>query len=110
MKFGDKIATQAWTQGEPTESKYWFPCVDNPQLKYPRQVSIVIPAEFIAISNGELNLIDQYNEGKLKKYVWEANLCVVATNFDPVLDTYQRNHLKAFLWIHLELKWVEIRH
>ena len=32
VRFGEEHATQAWTQGEPTESKYWFPCLDHPQL------------------------------------------------------------------------------
>ena len=45
---------QAWTQGEPIESRYWFPCLDDPQIKYPREIQISVPDEsFVAISNGK---------------------------------------------------------
>ena len=46
---------QAWTQGEALESKYWFPCVDDPQVKFPREIQVIVPEnDFIVISNGEL--------------------------------------------------------
>ena len=90
VRFGEEHATQAWTQGEPTESKYWFPCLDHPQLKYPREISVIVPSNFIMISNGELNLIDQkLVDGKSKKkYVWEESnpnpaylTCIVIGSF-----------------------------
>ena len=64
---------QAWTQGEPTESKYWFPCLDHPQLKYPREISVIVPEDFIVISNGELNVVEREEIQGTKniKYVWE---------------------------------------
>lgn len=73
VKSHDGTSKQAWTQGEPTESKYWFPCLDHPQLKYPHEISVIVPEEFIVISNGALNTIDQTEvQGKKKiKYVWE---------------------------------------
>ena len=89
VKFGAEHATQAWTQGEPTESKYWFPCLDHPQLKYPREISVIVPNDFIVISNGELNLIESLIAGKSKKkYVWEEShpnpaylTCIVIGSF-----------------------------
>jgi len=90
VRFGEEHATQAWTQGEPTESKYWFPCLDHPQLKYPREISVIVPSNFIIISNGELNLIDQnmVNEKSKKRYVWEESnpnpaylTCIVIGDF-----------------------------
>src|ERR671928_2172535 len=45
---------QAWTQGETVESKYWFPCIDHPMVKFESQVSVAVPMNFIAISNGIL--------------------------------------------------------
>jgi aminopeptidase N len=90
VRFGEEHATQAWTQGQPTESKYWFPCLDHPQLKYPREISVIVPSNFIIISNGELNLIDQnlVNGKSKKRYVWEESnpnpaylTCIVIGNF-----------------------------
>ncbi len=60
---------QAWTQGEASESKYWFTCFDHPEMKFPREISVIVPENFVVISNGDLDL-DSEIKGK-KKYVWE---------------------------------------
>jgi aminopeptidase N len=47
---------QAWTQGQVLESKYWFPCLDDPQVKFPREIHVTVPTDdFIVLSNGELS-------------------------------------------------------
>ena len=70
----DGRAFQAWTQGETTASKKWFPCIDHPQVKYPRQLSVIVPDNYTTISNGERNVIEQEVLGeKKKKFVWEEN-------------------------------------
>ena len=43
---------QAWTQGQANESRYWFPCLDDPQVKFPREIHVTVPEEYIVISNG----------------------------------------------------------
>jgi aminopeptidase N len=45
---------QAWTQGQTVESRYWFPCLDDPQVKFPREIHIMVPQDHIVISNGDL--------------------------------------------------------
>jgi len=45
---------QAWTQGEATESKYWFPCFDHPDMKFTSELIAEVPNDFVAISNGKL--------------------------------------------------------
>lgn len=45
---------QAWTQGQTIESKYWFPCLDHPLVKFESEISVIVPLKFIAISNGKL--------------------------------------------------------
>jgi aminopeptidase N len=74
VEHGDQLVTQAWTQGEAIESKNWFPCIDHPQIKFPRELSVIVPDNLIVISNGEKDLLDQEVkiEGK-KKYVWEES-------------------------------------
>nr|MBA3286366.1 M1 family metallopeptidase [Nitrosopumilus sp.] len=37
------------------ESRYWFPCLDLPLVKFSLEVEIVVPDGFIAISNGILS-------------------------------------------------------
>jgi aminopeptidase N len=71
----EKGTLQAWTQGETTASKKWFPCLDHPQAKFPRQISVTVPSRFIAISNGERNILDMESNGEGKrKFVWEESM------------------------------------
>jgi aminopeptidase N len=59
---------QAWTQGEATESKYWFPCFDHPDMKFTSEMIVDVPSEFVVISNGELVNV---TKGKSVKYHWK---------------------------------------
>src|ERR671923_294860 len=43
---------EAWTQGETTEAKYWFPCIDHPRVKFSREISVLVPMGFTAVSEG----------------------------------------------------------
>jgi aminopeptidase N len=45
---------QAWTQGQDEDAKYWFPCFDHPSEKASSEVLVRVPAQFQALSNGEL--------------------------------------------------------
>ena len=63
---------EAWTQGETTEAKCWFPCIDHPQVKFSSDISVTVPAGTTAISNGRLTKVEQ--KGKKQVYHWsEAN-------------------------------------
>jgi aminopeptidase N len=45
---------QIWTQGEPEENHYWFPCYDFPDDKATSEQYITTSAGEVAISNGTL--------------------------------------------------------
>jgi aminopeptidase N len=45
---------QIWTQGEPEENHYWFPCYDYPDDKATSEQFITTKMDEIAISNGSL--------------------------------------------------------
>ncbi len=36
-----------------TESRYWFPCLDDPQVKFPREIQVTVPEGYTVISNGK---------------------------------------------------------
>lgn len=59
---------EAWTQGETTEAKYWFPCLDHPQVKFSSEISVMVPIGYTAISNGKLLKVEQKN--KMQVYHW----------------------------------------
>ncbi|MBI4425883.1 MAG: M1 family metallopeptidase [Elusimicrobia bacterium] len=45
---------QLWSQGQPEESRYWFPCHDAPHEKATSELLVTVPAGFVAVSNGVL--------------------------------------------------------
>ncbi len=59
---------EAWTQGETTEARYWFPCIDHPQVKFTSEISVSVPGGFMAISNGRLLKVEKH--GKRQVYNW----------------------------------------
>lgn len=61
-------AYQAWTQGEATESRYWFPCLDSPQIKFTLDIEVASPCEFMVISNGILQSKETENDITIWKY------------------------------------------
>src|ERR1051326_4271301 len=62
--------TEAWTQGETMESKYWFPCLDHPVVKFPSQLRIHVPPGYIAISNGKLVGVEHEKDGAGTRFDW----------------------------------------
>jgi aminopeptidase N len=60
---------EAWTQGETTEARYWFPCIDHPRIKFSSEISVIVPTGFTAISNGILLNVEKQNNNK-QIYRW----------------------------------------
>ena len=69
------FSTHAWTLSESIYARNWFPCLDHPQVKFPREVSVVVPKEFNVLSNGELDITEQEIQtgtgSRKRKFVWE---------------------------------------
>src|SRR5919198_4802674 len=106
---------QAWTQGETVESKSWFPCIDHPMVKFESEVSVAVPMNFIAISNGilqrvkvqrqiqrEINGKDNRNTNK-KVFTWiESNphsaylTSIVIGRFAEIRRTYNKEIKLAY--------------
>ncbi|MBD3881406.1 M1 family metallopeptidase [Phormidium tenue FACHB-886] len=59
---------QVWTQGEDEDSRFWFPCFDYPGQLATSEIQVRVPANFLAISNGEL--VETRAEGNDKIYHW----------------------------------------
>ncbi|HEY7081885.1 MAG TPA: M1 family metallopeptidase [Nitrososphaeraceae archaeon] len=93
-----KTIGQAWTQGETTESKYWFPCIDQPQAKYPREIEVLTPANVTVISNGieksksRVEILQDNNNDskKLIRHTWEEKIPNPAYLTSVVIGTFSR--------------------
>ncbi len=66
---------QVWTQGQTTESRYWFPCLDDPLSKFPREIHVTIPEEYELVSNGVMiKKIEHFSgNGKKIEWIWEEH-------------------------------------
>ena len=52
-KIPDK-PVQAWSQGEPEFSRYWYPCHDHPNDKATSEMVLTVPIGYLVVSNGKL--------------------------------------------------------
>lgn len=78
---------QVWTQGEPEESRHWFPSYDFPDDKATSEQYITVDAEETAVGNGEL-LETIVNPDQTKTFHYRMNVphSVYLTSF--VVGTY----------------------
>lgn len=56
-------SSQVWTQGEPQESRHWFPSYDFPDDKATTEQFITVPNDETAVSNGELIKVSENPDG-----------------------------------------------
>ncbi len=123
-------AYQSWTQGETMESRYWFPCIDDPQVKFTREIEVIAPDdEYLVISNGTYERkgnIWKWTEstpnpayltsvviGKFSKqvdsngkvpleYYWPTN---IPKNYDPMLTFGETPQIIQFFELYLETNY-----
>lgn len=63
--------TQAWTQGEDEDSRFWFPCFDYPGQLATSELRVEVPKPYFAVSNGELAATE--DKGESTVYHWQQN-------------------------------------
>lgn len=93
---------QAWTQGEATEARYWFPCVDSPQMKFTLEIEITTSNEYLAIANGLLESKKEENGKIIWKYSQKIPLAaylvsVVIGKFTVMESKYNKVPL-SYCW------------
>ena len=123
-------ASQSWTQGETMESRYWFPCIDDPQVKFTREIEVIAPNnDYSVISNGayekrgnvwkwiESTPIPAYltsvvigkfskqeeTHGKVSlEYYWPTN---IPKTYDPMLTFGETKQVMRFFENYLDTKY-----
>lgn len=85
--------THVWTQGEPHEARYWFPCFDYPNERSTTEVICHVPKEMTVLSNGE-RIGETADEAGLKAVQWKMSkphvsylICLVAGYFEKLEKT-----------------------
>jgi aminopeptidase N len=94
----DHVSDQAWTQGQMIESRYWFPCIDEPQIKFRWEISVCVPNDFVVISNGKDMDIKDNNNNSKKIFRWVEDspnstylTCIAIGKFFVSKKTYDKN-------------------
>ncbi|NVB78806.1 MAG: M1 family metallopeptidase, partial [Kofleriaceae bacterium] len=64
--------SQVWTQGQDEDSRYWFPCFDAPIEKATSEVTVTVPANLFALSNGVL--VSDKTSGNKRTLHWRLDV------------------------------------
>ena len=63
---------QAWTQGQDEDSRYWFPCIDTPNVKATSELIVTVPSQLFALSNGVL--VSDRTDGAKRTLHWRLDV------------------------------------
>lgn len=85
---------QFWTQGQPEDSHFWFPCHDAPHEKATSETLITVPKGFRAVSNG---ILAEKTQGKgVTTYHWRMHhphslylVSVAVGRFSEIKDRWE---------------------
>ncbi len=64
-----KNPVQVWSQSQPEDARYWYPCHDSPQEKTTSEVRVTVPKGFVAVSNGAL--VEEAHAGNQSTFHWK---------------------------------------
>ncbi|MEO0093159.1 MAG: M1 family aminopeptidase [candidate division WOR-3 bacterium] len=100
-----------YTVTEPNDSRYWFPCFDEPWDKAEQgcQINITVPDSFTACANGKLDSIATNTVNRTKTYYWTHRypistylICFAASRYATFSHWFQYDNdsmeVKYFIW------------
>ncbi len=95
---GDSVfveARLAYTMSEPQDARFWMPCNDAPHDKAIATISVRVPKDFTAVSNGLVYKVDDMNDYKV--FTWKDNtpiatylMAVTASKFATFSHWYKK--------------------
>ncbi len=87
---------QVWSHGEPEDSRYWFPCHDAPHEKATSEVVAVVPAGYMAVSNGVLVSRSKGPRAGTETFHWRMErphapylICVCVGRFSEIKEQWE---------------------
>jgi len=96
-----------WTNGEPEESHFWFPCYDYPNDMATTEMIATVTEKWTAISNGKLLEVKHDAKRKKKTYHWYEGkphvvylVSLVAGEYVEIKDKWEDVPLSYFVYKH----------
>lgn len=96
---------QIWSQGQPEDNHYWFPCYDFPNDKATSEVIATVNKDFVVISNGKLISVKEDRKRGLKTYHWFMDkphssylISIVAGEYVKLQDYYLDIPLEYYVY------------
>jgi len=98
---------QAWTQGEPEDNHFWFPCYDFPNDKATSEMIVTVADNFTAISNGTLLNVKKDLESHTATYHWYESkphasylISLIVGTYVEVKDSWGTVPLSYYVYPH----------
>jgi len=86
---------QVWSQSEMEDARYWFPCHDYPDDFLTSSVTVTVPEDWTAVSNGIMEKVAPDRKDKTKTFKWVESkphvvylISIVAGKYSVVDDHY----------------------
>jgi aminopeptidase N len=109
---GNTLHNLCYTSCEPSDSRFWFPCFDEPWDKAEQgcQINITVPDSFTACSNGKLDSVSTNGANQTKTFFWTLHypiptylMCFAASRFATFSHWYHYGpndsmEVKYFIW------------
>jgi aminopeptidase N len=100
-KFPDRFR-HLFTQGEPEDSKYWFPCYDYPNMKFTSEILVLAPPPMTVVSNGRLISVRDAGTKKLWEFSQEVPaptylMSIIVGEYERISLAYQGVSLEYFV-------------
>lgn len=102
-----------WTQGEPSESRHWFPCYDFPNEKFTSEITCHVPDDMQVLSNGSMVSATRHPDTGLKAVRWLQDkphvtylITLIAGYFEKIEDRHGEIPLN-FWTVPSEIQYAE---
>ena len=70
---GSRKTAQIWSQGEQTDSHFWFPCQDRPDDLASTEVTGTVREPEALVSNGRLLGVEVHSDSKTRTFHWKID-------------------------------------
>ncbi len=81
-------ANLGYTMSEPSDARFWFPCLDEPWAKARASIKVTLPVGYVAASNGRLLGVQDNSDGTAT-WNWDEEhqiapylMCITASQFE----------------------------